>query len=246
MRRIVRRKLDPGTQWYLDDKSAEVMAAPRRERAARARALWKAAQKTAALKAVKRTLRRMASGLGRCMYCEDSAGATIDHFRPLARYPHLAFRWKNHFHACSFCNSNQKRDQFPVDAARRPLLIKPTLEDPLVHLELEPDTGNFKERDGSPKGAATIRVFGLNARPDLPRGRKNALLVLQGLLRDYAQLRRDGSVGRATEYERVIRNFPFSSVLVHLMELASGPGAAVLEPDCITAIATHPEIRGWL
>jgi len=59
----------------------------------------------------------MAAGHARCMYCCDSTGTDIDHFEPIALAPLRAFDWLNHLLACSFCNSNQKRELYPCDAA---------------------------------------------------------------------------------------------------------------------------------
>jgi hypothetical protein len=60
-----------------------------------ARKLWKQAKKTAPFIEIRRKLREMATGLRRCMYCEDSSAVTIDHFWPIAVSPRRAFRWKN-------------------------------------------------------------------------------------------------------------------------------------------------------
>ncbi|MBW8876770.1 MAG: hypothetical protein JF614_17545 [Acidobacteria bacterium] len=109
----------------------------------------------------------MASGLERCMYCEDSEGTAIEHFWPKSVYPERAFDWLNYLIACSRCNSNFKRDQFPLDAAGAPLLVNPSEEEPLDHLSFSPSTGRFEPR--SPKGDPSIDVFGLN-RTTLTKG----------------------------------------------------------------------------
>lgn len=36
-------------------------------------------------------LREMCSGVTRCMYCEDSGGVDVEHYRPKAWYPELVF-----------------------------------------------------------------------------------------------------------------------------------------------------------
>jgi len=132
---------------------------------------------------VKRKLRRMAPGRERCMYCEDSEGTDIDHFRPKSRYPSHAFRWPNYLYACSRCNSNEKRYDFPLDAAGNPLLIDPTAEDPSPHFQLVPETGQLVPL--SPKGESTAQVFGLNRREVLTEGRRYAWTTLLELLRAY-------------------------------------------------------------
>ena len=61
-----------------------------------------------------------------------------------SRRPIRTFDWSNLFLACSHCNSNAKRNKFPVDpATESPLLIDPTSDDPLEHLALSPSTGEY-------------------------------------------------------------------------------------------------------
>ena len=57
----------------------------------------------------------MAPGVQRCMYCLDSLGTDIDHFEPKSRRPLRTFCWHNHLLACSRCNSNYKREEYPCD-----------------------------------------------------------------------------------------------------------------------------------
>ena len=51
-----------------------------------------------------------------CWYCERKCGAdapvgsaapTIDHFRPLSRFPELAYAWSNWVFSCHRCNQNK-------------------------------------------------------------------------------------------------------------------------------------------
>ncbi|QMU74236.1 hypothetical protein GXP74_34325 [Streptacidiphilus sp. P02-A3a] len=85
----------------------------------------------------------MAPGLSRCMYCGDSEGTDIDHFRPIASDPLGTFRWTNHLLACSHCNSNMKRDRYPRDSSGACLLVDPCVDDPHEHLELTFATGGY-------------------------------------------------------------------------------------------------------
>lgn len=139
MRRLRRLALSPAALAFLNKREAAVAAAPKRR--AKARALWKL-QANATFREMRRVLAEMAPGVSHCMYCENSEATDIDHFRPKARYPRLAFRWENHLLACSTCNSNYKRDEFPRDAAGRRLLIDPTRDDPRKPLALSPRTGS--------------------------------------------------------------------------------------------------------
>jgi uncharacterized protein (TIGR02646 family) len=247
MRRLVRRKLSAATTTYLDSQTALVLAEPPSGQKALAKRLWKQAGKTKAFDEVRAVLQTMASGLRRCMYCEDSRGVAIDHFWPLSRYPRRAFRWHNYLYACTYCNSNEKRDQFPIEPiTRRPLLVKPTREDPSAHLVFAPSTGMFRPRSSSPKGEPTIRVFGLNLRPELPVGRHDAFTALQSLLVDYADQRRKGLDAQADKIKSAVKNHPFSAVFVYLVQIAAkASGAPLLRPECLAALDAYPEIKTW-
>ena len=59
---------------------------------------------------------------GMCWYCErrcDSAAevggraATLDHFRPLSRFPNLAYDWSNWVFSCRRCNVRNKQNRWP-------------------------------------------------------------------------------------------------------------------------------------
>jgi uncharacterized protein (TIGR02646 family) len=240
MRRLRRPTLSPQATDFLAKRTAKVAkaAAPAKE----AERLW-GRQNNKAFKEIRRALSGMAPGRSRCMYCEDSEGTDIDHFRPKARYHANAFSWPNYLLACSSCNSNHKRDQFPLDAKGRPLLIDPTVEDPLDHLTLAPSTGAFVPRTA--KGRESVRVFGL-ARETLEEGRRDAWTAIGQLLVRYAQLRQAGDQQGAKAIERVIRKYPFDSVRWHLVRLASAPQAMVLiDRDWLLALRRCPEILTW-
>lgn len=110
--------------------------------------------------------------------------------RPGSLEPHpgyywLAYDWRNFLPSCALCNQPStepegeavgKRNYFPlVDETKRaqakgdelaedPLLINPMIEDPEPHLGVDGKTGVMFARDEAPKGAACIRIFGLNLR----------------------------------------------------------------------------------
>ncbi|MER7958631.1 HNH endonuclease [Streptomyces sp. NPDC096030] len=188
-----------------------------------ARSQWKGA----------RTLRRdilgllesMAPGVYRCMYCGDSLGTDVDHFEPLARNPRRAFEWMNHLLACSYCNSNEKRDQFPCDSCGEPLLIDPTLEDPYDHIRLVFATGRYIPR--SPKGAATIDVFGLS-RISLERGRASAFVRNKSMLRDLNSQLSQGNLSAVREVRHSMFDQPFADVFFAMLEQVENPGASIV------------------
>jgi len=124
-------------------------------------------------------------------------------------YYWLTYTWINLYPSCVFCNQRRKDqptyddptlgpaagklDQFPVaheDKRARtpndrladecPLLLDPCGDQPGQHLIFDA-TGEVSARGGSPKGAATIRVFGLN-RKRLTDARRDALIVIGKLI----------------------------------------------------------------
>lgn len=64
-----------------------------------------------------------------CAYCGSKVGTTdegsredegdVDHFRPKALYPWLAYTFSNHLLSCGVCNSRRKRDEFPTTCGPR-------------------------------------------------------------------------------------------------------------------------------
>ena len=119
MRRLVRTSLSQATLDKLSDLTGEVVNSPDPKTKAGTR--WKSKPK-GVFDEVRMALERMAHGRARCMYCEESLGTDIDHFWPKATYPARTFSWPNYLLACSHCNSNLKRNEFPLDGAGQPLL----------------------------------------------------------------------------------------------------------------------------
>lgn len=216
---------------------------------ARAEKLWKSRAKTvqAVRAAVRDALEGMASGRGRCMYCEDSHGTDIEHFRPRARVPEKTFEWKNHLLACSHCNSNLKRTFDEVFADGEPKLLNPTADDPRHHLTLLPGNGAFVAKGR--KGQPSIDVFGLNdttATRDLPEARRATLVELEIMLTEYDRLRAAGGLERSEMLRRAVVKKPLSCVLVWLVDMAALPAAPVLLGAELTEIIRHHRVDSWL
>lgn len=207
-------------------------------------ALWKR-QPEIAFSEVRAVLKAMAGGRERCMYCEDNEGTDIEHFWPKSKFPEKAFSWSNYLLACSHCNSNRKRAEFPMTDGE-PDLLDPTAEDPIKHLRLLPSNGKYQPI--GPKGDPSIRVFDLNGeerKRKLPEGRRDTLLKLQLLLVDYDRLVKANDHARAHQTKRAIINEPFPAVLRFLVDLTQQPGgAAVLRPGVVQAIHRH-RVAGW-
>lgn len=125
-------------------------------------ALWKRARKTRSVQAVAALLAAVTGPRERCMYCEDSRGTDIEHFRPKRLYRDLVFRWPNWLWACTGCN-RAKTNRFPLGATGQPLLIDPTAEDPWDHLFYDSATGEIAARwrdgDEDEQGTCTLNVL---------------------------------------------------------------------------------------
>ena len=107
-----------------------------------------------------------------CWYCErqcdtDVAGRapTVDHFRPISRFPQLAYAWSNWIFSCQGCNS-EKGDGWPV-----PGYVDPCATDlgerPDRFLDYDADTGELIPREGLSESSLrmafnTIYDLGLN------------------------------------------------------------------------------------
>ncbi len=147
---------------------------------------WKSARQTKPLKAVVATLQTMMGPRQRCMYCLDSHGADIEHFRPKAVYPKRMYLWPNLLLCCTECG-RFKGNKFPM-SGKQALLIDPTREDPWKHLDFDPVTGNISARfdlqldDWSTKGTTTVDVLKLDRREALSAGYLKTLRHLSDIV----------------------------------------------------------------
>lgn len=148
---------------------------------------WKGARQTKSMGKVLSTLQAMAGERQRCMYCLDSHGSDIEHFRPKAVYPKRMYRWDNLLLCCTHCG-RIKGNQFPV-AGRRALLVDPTKENPWDSLDFDPLTGNICARfdvrlnKWSAKGEKTVEVLQLDQREALSKGYLQTLRRLSETIR---------------------------------------------------------------
>lgn len=243
MRRLERLALSATTRRFLEKRTEAIKGAsdPVVE-AARAWDRRSSKEARAAFDELRATLESMASGRERCMYCEDSHGAHIEHFRPKSRFPLDTFDWNNHLLACEGCNSNYKRTEFPVENGAS-LLIHPVEDEPRDHLALSPSTGKYVGT--TRKGLESIRVFGLDRRV-LEQGRADAWCGAQALIVQFAVSAKAGRARRALDIQRTLCRAPFVSVLVRLLDAARKDAADLIEPDCLVAISAYPEILGWV
>ncbi len=110
-----------------------------------------------------------------CWYCErqcqpaSEAGgraATVDHFKPLSRFPELAYEWTNWIFSCSRCNGENKQDKWPDCGYVDPGEPEPS-ERPERYFDYDTATGELIPKWGLPaearyKALQTIDDLGLN------------------------------------------------------------------------------------
>ena len=120
-----------------------------------------------------RGLLRDRSG-GNCWYCErrcmrdaedGGKSPTVDHFRPLNRFPELAYRWANWVFSCHRCNQ-EKGGDWPETGYVDPSAADEQ-ERPEIYFDCDTDTGDIIPIAGLPSEARviaqrTIDDLGLN------------------------------------------------------------------------------------
>jgi uncharacterized protein (TIGR02646 family) len=168
MRKLTRPALPKAAQTYLSQSQAAIDVDP-----TLLEQRWKSARQTKAFHTVIKTLRGMAGSTERCMYCVDSHGCDVEHFRPKQRYTQHAFDWLNFLLCCTECG-RFKGDRFPTENGH-PLLIDPSIDDPWEHLDFDPDTGNLTARfdlakkGWSAKGEKTVELLQFDRREALSK-----------------------------------------------------------------------------
>lgn len=170
MRKVTRPALPKAAQTYLTKRQIKTNA-DLAVGTLNVELAWKTARQTKAMETVLSSLRQMMGPRERCMYCVDSHGCDIEHFRPKATYPKRAFQWPNLLLCCTQCG-RLKGHQFPRNR-QQALLINPANEDPWQHLDFDPATGNITARfdlqtnDWSVKGIKTVEVLQFDRREAL-------------------------------------------------------------------------------
>ena len=173
MRRIVRTPLPGATRTALERRQANANA-KRANGSLNIESEWKSARQTKPLKTAHGVLRTMAGQRERCMYCCDSHGTDIEHFRPKANNPDRMFQWPNLLLSCTECG-RFKGNRFPLENGI-PKLVDPTAEDPWQFLDFDPLIGVIVPRYDTAvgaenaKGVETVKVLQLDRREALNDG----------------------------------------------------------------------------
>jgi uncharacterized protein (TIGR02646 family) len=173
MRRVVRLGLSADVVRYLkrrqqradDEQAAGTLEVDK---------AWKSACQTLKIKSVRATLKQMAGGRQRCMYCSDSAGTDIEHSWPKSVYTERMFQWLNMLLCCTGCGRDCKGTKFPLDKGN-PVLLDPTTDDPWQFLDFSTTTGilfPLADIDGrtTTKGKKTVELLKLDQRDEVNIG----------------------------------------------------------------------------
>jgi uncharacterized protein (TIGR02646 family) len=132
---------------------------------------WGDSRKTKMIGDIFLLLKSMAGGYERCMYCMDSHGCDIEHFRPKSTSHEFTYSWVNMLLCCTECG-RIKGDDFPeLDGV--PLLVNPADENPWHFLDFDPQMGiitpvyDLESGQFNAKGRATVQTLALDRREAL-------------------------------------------------------------------------------
>ena len=112
---------------------------------------------------------------GNCWYCERRCqrdaedigrAPTVDHFRPLNRFPELAYLWSNWIFSCRRCNEDYKGGEWPDSGYVDPSAAEER-ERPERYFDCDSNTGEIVPIAGLPsedrvRALRTIDDLGLN------------------------------------------------------------------------------------
>ncbi|MDD2774619.1 MAG: TIGR02646 family protein [Gallionella sp.] len=192
MQRVRRAALAPDLHTYLNDKQQEIDTARARGENPDITSKWKSARQTQSMTSVLNALQSMMGKRGRCMYCVDSHGCDIEHFRPKSPFPEWMFQWQNLLLCCTECG-RLKGSKFPLHDDQQPLLIDPCVEDPWDYLDFEIETGRMSARyilqlnDYSNKGLKTVEILQLDRREGLAESYKRTYKRLKQCISNYLE-----------------------------------------------------------
>jgi uncharacterized protein (TIGR02646 family) len=137
----------------------------------------------------------------KCVYCEGKingpAAGNVDHFKPKALFPLLAYEWTNYFLACESCNT-AKHDKWPRSGG----YIRPDQGDPSRHFFFAEDGTAKAVRPGS---AADRMIEDLDLKREwLSDERKQNIEKMLSLVNDAIKSFQAGDEARAKRLARIV------------------------------------------
>ncbi len=182
MRSAVRISLNPRSASWLRKQTQRLISNTSLD----SKAAWRSRRQTMDTNGIVEALKQMAGWRNRCMYCGDSEGCDIEHFRPkaVAEFRASVFDWINLLWICQLCN-RRKGDQFPLEG-NIPLLLNPTEDRVWEFFDFVEETGYLVVRSDVDAIASRRAEATLNERLT----RLNHQTVLYERQRASRQLRR--------------------------------------------------------
>lgn len=174
----------------------------------------------------------------KCAFCESLGARVVHHYRPLSRYPWLAYDWRNLLPTCEPCHQSAG-EGFPTlvpDSAttvtsmqerraswsdEQPELLHPEFDRPEEHIEVGPE-GTL--RGLSTRGWATIRTFDLNRR-ELLDARREIIDRVIAQLRQATDKFLDSVRATAQQQQPALFRRSFARIFHDLTQRAQGEAA---------------------
>jgi len=216
-----RLPLPSATVKNLSDEAAIVNASS--EKKIMATKQYKAVRKLVWFRKVTETLAQMAGVGVRCMYCSGSESAQVEHYRPKATHPDLAFVWENLLWSCGICNQI-KGNRFNEDVQP----VNPVDDDVWNYFFID-QFGNLSprwnpiENSLDSRAVETIKLHALD-RQALQESRQERLDDLRSQARNTLVMLESGGIG-PDDLQEVVLNWirqPFQSDVADYF--LSGPG----------------------
>ena len=129
---------------------------------------------------------------GNCWYCErrcmrdaedGGKSPTVDHFRPLNRFPELAYQWANWVFSCRRCNEDYKKGEWPELGYVNPSASEER-ERPERYFDCDADTGEIIPIAGL---SSESRVRALRTIDDLGLNRLDVRYYRQHWIRQFLE-----------------------------------------------------------
>ncbi len=127
---------------------------------------------------------------GNCWYCErrcmrdaedTGKSPTVDHFRPLNRFPELAYQWANWIFSCRRCNEDYKKGEWPESGYVDPSAVNEQ-QRPERYFDCDAATGEIIPLAGLP---SEDRARALQTIDDLGLNRQEVRFYRQNMLSEF-------------------------------------------------------------
>lgn len=167
---------------------------------------YKAARGLAWFRSIAESLARQSGPGQRCMYCGGSESTQVEHYRPKAVYPKVAFSWTNFLWVCGGCNQskgNRFEEHVPPINPIDDLVWSHFFIDEFGNLcaKWNTATGDLNER-----AARTIEILSLDRQP-LQESRFARLIDLRAKIADAVALFQQGLLVEADLEARILEWF---------------------------------------